>query len=65
MGNEFNLAGRSGAARVLEVSEATIRNLMASGELSAAATVDGRPLFRIDDLRALKERRDAKRRKAA
>jgi hypothetical protein len=55
------LVGRKGLARILDVAEATTRNLEAAGEIAPAMIVDGRSLFTVEDANALKARRDARR----
>jgi hypothetical protein len=45
--------------------EGTTRNWEYAGEIKPVAQVDGRSLFLIADVLALKEKRDALRRKAA
>lgn len=56
------LVGRTGLARILEVSENTTRNWEARGEIAPEAIVDGRPIYSAAKARALKERREALKR---
>jgi len=55
------LVGRTGLARILEVSEATTRNWEAKGLIRPEMTVDGRDLFSAKKARQLKTARDANR----
>ncbi len=55
------LVGRKGLARILDVAEATTRNLEAAGEIAPEMIVDGRALFSVEKATALKARRDARR----
>jgi hypothetical protein len=51
------LVGRTGLARILEVSENTTRNWEARGEISPEAIIDGRPVFSAEKARKLRESR--------
>lgn len=55
------LVARAGLASLLGVSEATTRNLEATGEISPAMIVGNRPLFSTAAAVALRARRDADR----
>lgn len=55
------LVGRKGLAQILDVAEATTRNLEAAGEIAPAMYVDGRALFLADQAQELKAKRDARR----
>jgi hypothetical protein len=57
----YELVGRKGLARILDVSENTTRNLEARKEINREAIVDGRPLFSAEKARHLKAARDARR----
>ena len=59
--NDFEFVGRSGLARLLDVSEGTTRNLEARGEIKPAAIVDGRALFSVAKADALRARRAGSR----
>lgn len=59
MDNEF--VGRSGLAAILGVSEVTARALQAAGEIAPAMTIGSRPVFRAEDAKALRAKRDARR----
>ena len=49
------LVGRTGLARILEVSENTTRNWEARGLITREYVVDGRPLFSAAKAQKLKE----------
>jgi DNA-binding transcriptional MerR regulator len=51
------LVGRTGLARILEVSEATTRNWEARGLIEPACRIDGRDLFSAEKARQLKAER--------
>lgn len=57
----LGLVGRSGLAQILGCSESTTRNLERDGEIKAAAVIGNRSLFRVEEARALKIRREADR----
>jgi hypothetical protein len=53
------LVGRTGLARILDVTENTTRNLQKIGKIAPEAIISGRPLFSADKARALRAERDA------
>ena len=55
------LVGRTGLARLLEVSENTTRSIEAQKLIEPECVVDGRPLFSVAKARKLKSARDARR----
>jgi hypothetical protein len=55
------LVGRTGLARILEVSENSARSIEARGEIAPEAIVDGRPLFSAQKARQLRADREARR----
>jgi DNA-binding transcriptional MerR regulator len=55
------VCGRSGLARILEVSENTTRNWEIKGLISPECFVDGRPLFSEDKARQLKQAKDSEK----
>jgi DNA-binding transcriptional MerR regulator len=58
---QIELVGRTGLARILEVSEATTRNWEARGLITPECTVDGRDLFSAQKAKQLKAARDSRR----
>jgi hypothetical protein len=57
----LNLCGRVGLAKILDTSESTTHNLQRAGLIAPVAVIGGRPLFRVDQAKALRARRDAER----
>lgn len=57
----IELVGRSGLARILEVSEATTRNWEERGLIRPECTIDGRDLFSAVKAKQLKAARDSQR----
>jgi hypothetical protein len=56
-----NLIGRSGLARLLEVSEKTARMVEMRGEIAPETFIEGRPMFSAAKARVLRDRREADR----
>jgi DNA-binding transcriptional MerR regulator len=55
------VCGRSGLARILEVSENTTRNWEARGLIAPECFADGRPLFSEEKAKKLKQTRDSEK----
>ena len=55
------LVGRTGLARILEVSENSARSIEARGEIAPETFVNGRPLFSVQKARQLHAVREARR----
>ena len=58
---DLDVIGRTGLARILDVSESTTRNLQARKLIEPEGMVDGRPLFSVKKAQQLKSARDAER----
>jgi DNA-binding transcriptional MerR regulator len=55
-----DVCGRAKLAHILDVSESQTRNFEKVGLIARVATLGGRPLFSIEQARALRAKREAK-----